>query len=418
MAVKNVKLKNANGDYLLPQTVLGNITDVTEEMKEAMGSGITREKVAQYDAEGVTRYYIDWSQYSTGAGVTAEINKAAALKKDPNVRMTVVFYGTISSALAKDMNNVTFASNMNYRNTSEYTGFDGGANGGFMFNGLTNVKFENFSFVYGQANNNPTLAMANCIDVEFISCTFKNSIIYPVGINSCQRLYFENCTFSGSTQPITGKNACIDIIGTTSTWVMFENCVMEKSRGYAIQVSTAPSSDFTLNVTGCIINGSTDTPVTLSDISNSNAKVFVSTVNIPAPTSATQGQVPIADGQGGASWGTVGGGGASYFGHTLGFNNQTGGSINCGVLGTYNGNYGWHTIVLDNGWGTIDGEEYSLPTITNASLMYIDDIYFKYFESGELKLLNGTVVNSKSAFEAHTKTFYVVYTDTEIGWSD
>lgn len=250
-------------------------------------------------------YYIDWSKFEDPDKLSDEIANAALTKKDDTTRVTVVFYGEIPTALAQYMSDVVFLSDMNYVNTSRYAGYDGGSHGGFVLGGLENVRFENFTFSYGQAGDNPTLIVDNCENIEFINCAIYNKIIYPLYITGSSHIYFENCQIKGSSMPITGHNASTEISGASSGWVMFENCVFDNVRGYAIQTDVQ-NTDYTITCNSCLIDSTTNPPVELTNIKNTGtAKVLVSTVNIPSPTTATQGQFLVADGQGGASWTTV-----------------------------------------------------------------------------------------------------------------
>lgn len=248
------------------------------------------------------KYYINWEDFSSAAGINAEITKAVGLKKFAKDRVTVVFYGNISTTTASFFNAISFVSDMNYINTSASSSY---AAQPFILTSLSNVRFENFTFEIGQASTNATLNLIGCHDIEFISCIIKNQILYPLNMSGCYNIYFENCVLTGNSMPSTGHTACVEISGSHNGWVMFQSCILEKSRGYILDCSVS-NADHTISLIGCLVDGTTNTPVELTDIKNTGtAKILVSTVNIPSPTTATQGQFLVADGQGGASWTTV-----------------------------------------------------------------------------------------------------------------
>lgn len=116
-----------------------------------------------------------------------------------------------------------------------------------------------------------------------------------------------------------------------------------------------------------------------------------------------------------------GGGGASIggAGFTFASSVQTGGSIAGFILGQVDngGSYGWHSFDWENSEHLIDGVEND-SDIINASLVVFTSVSFRCFDGGEVKLYDGTTVNTDAGFSAAVGKLCYLTQDTYIAWSD
>lgn len=123
-----------------------------------------------------------------------------------------------------------------------------------------------------------------------------------------------------------------------------------------------------------------------------------------------------------------GGGGTSIdAGFTFSTPRGTGGYITGFILGesTALGTYGWHEFDFNGEtwtW-TIDGQDVSqmavdITEFTHASFIIFTSVYFRYLEGGSVRLYDGTLIDTKSAFGAIINKMCYLDQDTFLYWTD